>query len=439
MEIETLFPVRGARWKFLRLDWQCNAKYPSYQDGCASFEFLAEYRLAVHLAQDHPSGACILSAETQTQTYAQVIIVNARDSAVYANVVVIRPSFTEWGYHRDGFYWNEQRRLGDKIVRKICATVPGSGRVLFPLCNLFPKQLRYPYFNPANELINLERVYETNPRWLKAGHWAASEVYFDGSALALPPEHSTWPGMWTEDVKSTLPTYALLQHAGLRFHTATDVDVHRGSDIVTNARVLLFYAQELMTREYFENLADYLQSRGRRVVLFGVQGMGYKEVTFSEGDGTLYFLGEKSPRVGLSGEVTSGVLPSWGRRDAEVFGFEFPQPFPGWRQMAHKLKIRDPNHWLIQGMADQFTYEIADPDGTIVPGLTRAGGEYFRQTRDDARVIATLDDSDLVGFGVYGNLVVLSPTYWPSFGFYQADAHPEVVEILRRAVVCPNQ
>jgi hypothetical protein len=130
----------------------------------------------------------------------------------------------------------------------------------------------------------------------------------------------------------------------------------------------------------------------------------------------------------------SGRRPSWDRKDAAEFGFEFPLPTKNWRVMTRSMVIRNREHPMMAGLASSYDYEVSDWNGTTVAGLTRAGGEYFVQSHSDAETLATLDDTHLVGIGVYRNLVVLSPTYWPSFGFYQYDRHPEVIELLRRAV-----
>jgi hypothetical protein len=71
-----------------------------------------------------------------------------------------------------------------------------------------------------------------------------------------------------------------------------------------------------MTKEYLANLARVLSSDGQRVVFFGVQGIGY-EVCYDMISGRLTFVGEKGRKTGLSGEVTNGVQPSWGSRDAK--------------------------------------------------------------------------------------------------------------------------
>ena len=434
MEVEALFNTRLARWTLLRLDWAPRSSGPTFVQVEARQELIGDHRVHIRIPEDQPSSACLLVADHPSQRFAQVIVVNGKDSRNRAGVVVIKPVFTEWGYHRRGFYWNEKRRMPDKLLGQVAQVVPGSGRVLFPLRKVLPTLLKYPYKNPANPAIALDGYYETNPRWFAAGNWAACDTYFDPSALGLGEYYGTWPGMWTEDVKSTLPTFALLQKAGIHFRACTDVDVHLGGNDVTSAETLLFYAQELMTSEYLANLEQIIDSRRQRVVFFGVQGIGYKEVKYDPRTALLSFVGEKAEKVGLSGEVTNGVQPSWGRKDSDIFGFEFPSPYPNWRRMARTLRVLKPDHWLVRGLPAEFSYEVRDPDGSLAPGLTRAGGEYFVKTRDDAEVVATLDETEIVGFGVRGGLVVLSPTYWPSFGFYQKDAHPEVLEILRRAV-----
>ncbi len=439
LEVEAWFDVRRAEWRLFRLDWNPSSANPNFVEVAIEQQPVGDHRINIKLPDDAPSSAWLLVADQAAQRFAQVIIVNGADAKTNPEVVVVRPVFTEWGYHRHGFYWNEQRRLPDKLLGQVAEVVPGSGRVLFPLRKVWPTLLKYPYRNPAHPDISLDGYYETNPRWLPAGNWAACDFYFDHSPLNLGKYYGTWPGMWTEDIKSTLPTYALLQKAGIRFRTRTDVDVHLGSKEITSAKVLLFYAQELMTAEYLSNLEGIIDSPQRRVIFFGVQGIGYKEVRYDSQAGLLSFVGERTKKIGLSGEVTNGVQPSWGRRDSEIFGFEFPDPYPNWRRMARQLKVIYPDHWLVRGLPTEFTYEVRDPDGNLTAGLTRAGGEYFVKTRADAEVIATLDETEIVGFGVCGNLVILSPTYWPSFGFYQKDAHPEVLEVLRRAVQCNGQ
>jgi hypothetical protein len=338
-------------------------------------------------------------------------------------MAVVVPTFTVWGYHEtDGFYPGHARapvdlalaRLGRSSLAGFVAAA--AAVVLFKLLGLRVTQPQW----PAHRSIELTGFFKTNHRWPKA-LWDEDLDRLDG--------------LWTDDIDCVMPLFALLDRLGAPFRVVSDVDVHRDDARLKGFRALLFTGQESMTESYFQCLRD-LAAAGVMLVLWGVQGFGYRQVVFDDRTGRLTYVCSRGKR-GFWGERLEDAQPPW--NEGELFGFWFPSPDSPEATNPHRIQysrlvVDDHSHWLVSGLdlRPETSYAVF-ASGAMRPGLNWMGGEPFRRVVPEARVIAHLD-RDVIGLGEYKSTIVVSPTFLPAYGVYQPERHPEVLAILERIV-----
>lgn len=348
------------------------------------------------------------------------------DKSKASRIAIIRPVFTEWGYHYHGFYTNECRSKVDKLLTRLEGfSFPSNmllqlfRRIAQSLCW---KNVNYPYKFPACSYVVLSDFYQQNHRWDKT-IWDI--------------EYGKIDGIWCDDVVSSFAIYGLLSKNGVDFDVYSDVDMHVANPVLNNYDVIIFYGAELMTLQYYQYLKILIENYGKAVILWGVQGFGYRQVDY---DVKTHMLTYKCTRgkIGMWGDKLESIEPSWSN-EGDLFGFQFPEPHSrNWRKYYSTLNINIPNHWLVKKALSsgklKFEYYI-NVDGRRVKGLTGAGGEILKKFSKDAQVIAYLDeDQDVIGIGEKGTTLVFSPTYWPAFFVYQAKEHPEIEALFLAAL-----
>lgn len=344
------------------------------------------------------------------------VVVTDRSKA--ADVAVIRPVFTQWSYHAEGFYFNEYRSAADRALMR-AGGAGRAGRLVERALRSAAGALRVPKVNfpyrpfPAHPSVNLGGFYRRNNRW---------------DRLLWDRELGRVEGLWVDEPLSGMPVFALLEKNAVPYHVYTDVDLHKRNPELASYGVLVFSGQEGMTRAYHQEL-ESLQSGGRTsFLLWGVQAFGYRQLEYDASGGELSYVGTRG-NAGMWGDRLGGRQPEWGD-EGRLFGFHFPEPeSASWRydKPYSRIVISRPDHPVVAGAKESYSYEVRDLSGVSHPGLTWAGGETQRRVEPEARVIAHLDDDpQLIGVGEYRNTLLFSPTYLPAFFAYQSREHPEV-------------
>jgi hypothetical protein len=374
-------------------------------------------RAALHF--DLSTGYYILLASCGEQSSAVPFIVANHTKP--ADVAVIRPVFTQWSYHTDGFYANDYRSPVDRLLSRV-GGLRGGGRfaeraLRKAASNLGLRKVNTPVHTfPANAAINLGDFYRRNNRWERTMwdmEWGRQE------------------GLWVDEVLSGMPIFALLEKNDIAYHVYTDVDLHLQNPALESYRVLIFSGQEGITAPYYRMLQN-LQSSGRTsFLLWGVQAFGYRELDYQAATGELKYVCTRGHH-GMWGDVLEDAQPEW-EDEGRLFGFHFPEPrSANWRydKPYSQIVISEPSHPIVSqaGEAETiFSYEVLDLGGKPHPGLTWAGGEVQQRIAPEATIIAHLDDDrEVIGIGEYRNTVLFSPTYLPAFFAYQAKDHPEI-------------
>ena len=371
------------------------------------------------LSFDLDPGYYLLLAAHQSQSSAVPFVV--ADYEKPADVAVIRPVFTQWSYHSDGFYFNDYRSPFDRALSHVGQS-GGLGRLTERASRELARRLglhgiNFPYRPfPAHSTINLGGFYRRNNRWERTiwdARWGRQE------------------GLWVDEVLSGMPIFALLNKNAISYHVFTDVDFHNQNAALASYRVLIFSGQEGVTNSYYQML-QRLQSAGETsFLLWGTQAFGYRQFAYDAATGELRYLCTRGHR-GMWGDELNDRQPDW-KDEGRLFGFHFPEPqSPNWRydKPYSQIIVSQIDHPIVSqfgGPEKTFHYEVQDSNGERHPGLTWAGGEIQRRVTDEARVIAYLDDDpEVIGIGEYRNTVVFAPTYLPAFFAYQSLNHPEV-------------
>ncbi len=360
-------------------------------------------------APDRP-GAYVLVGSLGRRQVGCTLLVSAPD----APVAVVRPTWTEWGYHNRGFYRDAGRTWTDLALTISQRVLPALEPRIRAARLASPRAGRYPYAFPAHPSVDLSGFYEQNPRW--RGHRAWSH------------ELESIEGVWSEDPKSTWPLFAHLDALGRSVAVLTDRDLEKRPCPLDQYPVVLFFGAELMTRAGLDWFRQERRRADRRIVFWGMQGIGLKEARI-DGD-ILALVGHKGKR-GLSGEALLVGDTSWGNEDDQVFGASFPWPASDpWRPGHDRLVVRRADHAIGQILSAAEPRYVLPAAASSGSGLLGAGGEYF-VANDTCEVIASLgDDERSLGIGISGPFCHVSPTYWPTFGAYQGGQHPEIAAVL---------
>lgn len=338
-----------------------------------------------------------------------------------ADVAVVRPVFTQWSYHSDGFYFNEKRPLLDRALIQVSRLGP-PGRLTDRALRKVARRLNFPGVNfpfksfPANAEINLKSFYRRNNRWDRS-LWDC--------------EWGRLEGMWIDEVISGMAVFALLEKNGVPYHVFTDVDLHNQNKKLESYRVLIFAGQEGITPSYYEALKQLQTNPLTSFLVWGVQGFGYRQLDYNTETGALKYVCTRGHQ-GMWGDRLEDLQPVW-VDEAQLFGFHFPEPQSAtWRydRLYSEIQVAQWDHPIVishRTSGGKYSYAVRDLAGQNHPGLTWAGGEVQQRVRPEASVIAHLDDErELIGIGEYRNTVFFAPTYLPGFFAYQAHTHPEV-------------
>jgi hypothetical protein len=421
LEAEGISSLESLTFRVVRLAFDSDLATQRLQDiAPTSWQIEIKENSRVNLRFELSPGYYMLLANDGDQSCAVPIVV--ADHTKPAEVAVIRPVFTQWSYHTDGFYSNDYRSVADRLLREVGRLwLPGrlAERVLRRAArSLGLKKVNFPYHVfPANASINLGSFYRRNNRW---------------DRLLWDAEWGQQEGLWVDEVISGMPIFTLLGKNDIPFHVYTDVDLHQQNAVLESYRVLIFSGQEGITAPYYRMLQK-LQSAGRTFfLLWGVQAFGYRELAYQAETGELKYICTRGNQ-GMWGDTLEDAEPEW-EDEARIFGFHFPEPSSAsWRydKPYSQIRISAPHHPVISasGMAEEktFSYEVRDLNGKSHPGLTWAGGEVQERIAPEATVIAHLDDEpEVIGIGEYRNTVLFSPTYLPAFFAYQSAEHPEI-------------
>jgi len=358
---------------------------------------------AIKLEEDLPLGYYLLRFKGPNLNHAITVIINDKRKKV--RLAIIKPVFTEWTYHSDGFYPSEEKSAFKRLLN-----MPKRGLK------------RAPLKFPAHGSINLTSFYKQNHRWDKT---------------IWDKEFGTIDGLWCDELLCAFPIFSLLEKNNISYHVYTDVDLHAKNKELTKYNTIIFYGSEGMTKEYFDFLSKLANQHKKKIILWGCQAFGYRQLEYDTETHDLSYSCSRG-KMGLWGDKLEDQEPDWGD-EAKLLGFHFPEPKDAdWRKPYKTLSIIDKDHGLIKGAGLKeklFTYLIKDHDGNMREGLTWAGGEFFRKVSPDAKVVACLGtDKDVIGIGEYKNILIFSPTYLPAFFAYQNEEHPEIEKMFISAV-----
>jgi hypothetical protein len=384
---------------------------------CWSIEPKGDQRFDLFFQLD-PGYYLLLANSNQEKTALPIVV---SDQSLPARVAVIRPVFTQWSYHSNGFYFNQYRAPVDRVLRGI-GSIPLIGRLSESKLRRTARKIGirgvdFPYKPfPAHEQINLAGFYRRNSRW--------NRLFWDAQWGSIE-------GIWIDEILSGMPIFSLLGKHAIPFHVYTDIDLHDDNPALETYDVLVFSGQEGMTSTYYSTLTRMQRDDCTSFLLWGVQGFGYRQLDYDRATGILKYVGTRGLR-GLWGDRLDGRQPDW-EDEANLFGFHFPEPdSSNWRydRPYSKIVVSDPNHAILEKTSSgqiEYAYSVRDLNGEKRPGLTWAGGEFQERIAPDAKVIAHLDnDSSIVGIGEYKNTVLFSPTYLPAYFAYQTHEHPEI-------------
>lgn len=345
------------------------------------------------------------------------IVINDHEKP--AEVAIIRPVFTQWTYHANGFYFNAYRAPLDRLIKTIGSIPLAGGRTERGLReaarSLGVGGVNFPYKPfPANRQINLGGFYKRNNRWdrtLWDRQWGAIE------------------GLWVDEILSGTPIFAVLDKHSIPYHVYSDVDLHNQNSALSAYRALIFSGQEGITPSYYAMLERLQEAGNTAFILWGVQGFGYRQLNYDSRSGELEYVGTRG-KNGMWGDKLDGRQTDW-RDEANLFGFHFPEPgSSNWRyDKPYSRIVVTPTEHPLGSMLEpkEYRYEVRDLNNESRPGLTWAGGEFQTRVASSAKVIAHLDDDEeVIGIGEYKNTVVFSPTYLPAFFAYQSREHPEI-------------
>lgn len=372
-------------------------------------------------------GYYLLFASGERGRFALPIVVDDRERP--ASVAVIRPTFTQWSYHAEGFYHNDYRSQADRVLMSVGYRGGRAGRLMEGAMRKTARTLKLPKVNfpytpfPANASINLNGFYRRNNRW---------------DRLMWDETYGRLEGLWVDEVISGMPVFALLEKNAVPYHVYTDVDLHNRDPRLERYRVLIFSGQEGITRDYYTML-ESLQARGETsFLLWGVQAFGYRQLDYDARSGELSYVATRGQR-GMWGDALTERQPDWAD-ESRLFGFHFPEPQSAtWRydKPYSRIVVHDREHAIVSASNHSETYhfEVRDRQGETHTGLTWAGGEVQERVDAEARVIAYLDDDrEIIGIGEYRNTIIFSPTYLPAFFAYQSAEHPEIEAWLMAAL-----
>ena len=365
------------------------------------------------------SGYYVLLVSDGYQQSGLPFIVN--DKSVPADVAIIRPTFTQWSYHSDGFYPNEKLGVVDRLLGGV-GGLGAPGRLTSRLLRRAAQGLNVSGASPGARLfpahpeINLGTFYLRNNRWDRSiwdKEWGRTE------------------GLWVDEVLSGMPVFSLLEKNNVPYHVYTDIDLHNQNTALNSYRVLIFSGQEGITSSYYKMLESLQSSGTNSFLLWGVQAFGYRQLEYNPQTGVLRYICTRG-HEGMWGDSLENRQPDWGD-EGQLFGFHFPEPQSAtWRydKLYSHIQVVKCDHPIVRGSqasSAKFSYAVSDVAGQCQPGLTWAGGEVQERVKAEASVIAQLDDErELIGIGEYRNIAFFAPTYLPAFFAYQAHEHPEV-------------
>ncbi len=387
------------------------------QKGSWQIDFKDDRQFA--LSFDFQPGYYLLLASEKYQRNAIPFTIS--DPKIPTDVAVIRPVFTQWSYHAQGFYSNTRRSLADRMLKRF-GRIGLAGQFTEQMIHKSARKFNFQGINfergvfPAHSTVNLSGFYCRNDRW--------DRIMWDA-------EFGQVEGLWVDEVFSGMPIFAILDKNTIPYHVFTDVDLHNQNEALKAYRVLIFSGQEGMTPTYYRML-QFLQESGKTsFLLWGVQGFGYRQLDYDAATGELRYVCTRGHQ-GMWGDRLEERQPDW-EDEATIFGFHFPEPQSAhWRQKAlfSQIRVLGSDHPIAKSSkttSKTFYYEIRDHQDERHPGLTWAGGEVQRRAKQDASVIAHLDDDrELIGIGEYRNTILFSPTYLPAFFAFQGKVHPEV-------------
>lgn len=381
--------------------------------------------MTIKLEKNLLPGYYLLLFEKQHFSYGTSIIV----PFPYATpLAVIKPVFTEWTYHAKGSYFNEERAFLDRLLTRLgsfgssFSKMEAGFRKIAKALKIRGVNFPYKPF-PAHRSINLNSFYVQNHRWDRT-IWSK--------------EFGAIDGIWNDEILSAFPIFALLEKNNIEFNVLTDIDLHNKNPKLADYDIIIFYGNEGITKEYYDYLAKLADDCKKRIILWGCQGFGYRQLDYNTQTNELTYVCTRG-RNGMWGDKLEEREPDWGD-EAKLLGFHFPEPEGAdWRylKLYRTLRVKHKNHWLIKESGiekDGFTYSIMDLNGNMREGLTWAGGEVFKRISSDAEVIACLnDDEDIIGIGEYKNIIVFAPTYLPAYFAYQNEEHPEIEKLFLAA------
>lgn len=409
------------RFKLLRLVFSAEESKQTFEEETAEQSWSISFKepTRLELSFDLKPGYYLLFASGERGRFALPLVID--DKETRADVVVIRPVFTQWSYHAEGFYFNDYRSQADRLLMAVGYKGGRAGRLMEGALRRTARSLRLPKVNfpyspfPAHASINLGGFYRRNNRW--------DRLMWDETFGRLE-------GLWVDELISGMPVFALLERNGVPYHVYTDADLHNRNPELERYSVLIFSGQEGITRDYYSAL-ESLQSRGRTsFLLWGVQAFGYRQLDYDARSGELSYVATRG-RQGMWGDELTGRQPDW-VDESRLFGFHFPEPQSAtWRydKPYSRIVVHNPEHPVVRASAHSKSYhfQVRDRAGETHTGLTWAGGEVQERIAPEADVIAYLDDDrEIIGIGEYRNTIIFSPTYLPAFFAYQSEEHPEI-------------
>lgn len=397
-KVEFNFKLAVRRLYLFKIDWEPKSHFLKEIE---NVDIFLSGRNAVLSTDALSSGMYILQAD---ENACFKFYVNPQKRC---SIGVVVPIFTEWGYHHDGFYWNEHRRLPHYFTAALQRLHIANG-LIDKLEKAFPDYFYYPYYYPFHKRISINNYYIQNHRW-NHSRWLSIDPFFNGL-----------DGLWSEEYKAGIPLVALLQKLNINVSFFSDVHVHKNDPELLKMDKLIFYSGELMTREMFNFFCNAQRNNKTKILFWGMGAMGLKEIEYDEEFSRLEFKGQKGA-IGLSGEKVSCRVVSWKDEDGKIFGFKFPTPQRrDWRTMHTVLKLDAPQDLLLKGISSQEICFNAD-----------CNGEFFEKANPDAQIIAHLDNFiNRIGIGRYGIFTHVAPTYLSAYGAYHYDLMPEISLIL---------